>query len=71
MSAIKKLFGSQKFKALLYLVFGAWAFYLGRYHSLYGLGASVVFAALPMLLYSVLVVVPSGSVVESKRLSAS
>ena len=44
MSAIKKLFGSQKFKALLYLVFGAWAFYLGRYHSLYGLGASVVFA---------------------------
>jgi hypothetical protein len=44
MSVIKKLFGSQKFKALLYLVFGAWAFYLGRYHTLYGLGATLVFA---------------------------
>lgn len=43
MSAIKKFFGSQKFKALLYLVFGAWAFFLGRYHTLYSLGASVVF----------------------------
>lgn len=51
MLAVKKLFGSQKFKALLYLVFGVWAFCLGRYHTLYGLGATLVFAVFLLSLF--------------------